>query len=160
MHVVESPRPFALRFHILQVINDWNSLGMRLSCIILNANQRMKMGEAWERGYTIHWQPSEHLHVKESLQMHFQVAVRNFHALNVTRWGNHRCLWVFQCGCKMIWAAAPWVPYVISLQYQRAQKMESTIPYSPVPKSHALSHKEKRSGETGQISWASMRFCN
>ena len=36
--------------------------------------------------------------------------------------------------------------------------MESTIPYSPVPKSHALSHKEKWSDETGKNSWANSTF--
>ena len=35
------------------------------------------------------------IHVKEPLKMHFKVARRNFHALNVTRWRNHR----FYLGC-------------------------------------------------------------
>ena len=31
------------------------------------------------------------LHVNESLQMHFKVAVRTFHAPNASRWFPHRC---------------------------------------------------------------------
>ena len=41
--------------------------------------------------------------VMESLQMHFKVAVRNFHALNLTRWGNHRCYEGFQCIVVVRW---------------------------------------------------------
>ena len=55
-----------------------------------------------------------------ALQMHFKVAVRNFHALSAGRWFSHRC----SEGCQGI-AVVRWtgqlplgLPYAISLHYQ------------------------------------------
>ena len=68
--------------------------------------------------YAVHLTTTIHLHlqytdnyntlttlrtsVKESLQMQLKVAVRNFYALNVSRWGNHSCSEGCQA-CSVLW---------------------------------------------------------
>ena len=55
--------------------------------------------------------------VKESLQMHFKVAVKNFY---VTRWGNQRCYECFQCIVVVRWTGKLYLGllYAITCQYQ------------------------------------------
>ena len=72
--------------------------------------------------------------VMESLQMHFKVAVRNFHALNLTKWGNHRCYEGFQCIVVerwTAWAAALGLPCAISLRYHWKQTTVSPVCLQP-----------------------------
>ena len=55
--------------------------------------------------------------MKESLQMHFNTAVRNFHGPNASRWFLHRCSEGYQCVVVVRWTSKlPLrLPFVISI---------------------------------------------